>query len=667
MRQLSILVIFCLFAVGVQASAGDTTWVQATNTQFTHYGNFDTTIAFPAPGTSYRKVYMIFTLGKYMCPGYPGSTTWCGDWDYTITNYLLTPGGDTLEIARLISPYANNGAPRTPWTWTQNYVYDVTDYANLMRDSATLRVNYSGYSWGFTGNIKFAFIEGTPDRNVVGIKRLWNGYFTYGDTTHHDSNAINTHFPVLTSVAPTSATYGALKFTVTGHGSDTNYCCEFLANSYNVYHNRAAVDSYLIWRNDCGLNELYPQSGTWLLNRANWCPGALVVPNYHNLPGVGEGATDSVDVQFSPYAVRSASGGYAVEGQMIYYGNFNKTLDASLDQIIAPTIDANHWRENPICGNPIVQIKNTGSGTIDSVAIQYGVTGISSAMYTWVGTLLPLHDTQIALPPLTAFDSLAAPTPYDTTKYNFNVEIVNVNGAPDNDRHNDTLHSQFVNSPVWPNPFRIYFNTNSNPATTGTISETNWYIEDVNNNVVRSRYNNTISHGYLDTIALAPGCYKFILNDTNCDGLHWWAEDGSTGYGAGSLYVRKMTTSMLIAMHGYNYGGSYANDFGCNYTMNFTINSYPTAITAVNEDPAGIVAFPNPARRQLNLLINGLSDISGTVIVYDMLGREVLTTKCNATSSVLDIAGITNGVYTIAFMNETGNGCKLTTRVLIQN
>jgi len=41
----------------------------------------------------------------------------------------MTPGGDTLDLGRLITPYANAGAPRTPWTWQQHYVYDITDYA----------------------------------------------------------------------------------------------------------------------------------------------------------------------------------------------------------------------------------------------------------------------------------------------------------------------------------------------------------------------------------------------------------------------------------------------------------------------------------------------------------------------------------------------------------
>src|SRR5205085_6684036 len=47
-------------------------------------------------------------------------------------------------------------------------------------------------------------------------------------------------------------------------------------------------------------------------------------------------------------------------------GNLKKALDASIDYVIAPTIDENFFRENPICGTPKVHIKNHGSSTIDS-------------------------------------------------------------------------------------------------------------------------------------------------------------------------------------------------------------------------------------------------------------------------------------------------------------
>jgi len=66
------------------------------------------------------------------------------------------------------------------------------------------------------------------------------------------------------------------------------------------------------------LNELYPQSGTWLYERANWCPGALVYNQHHKLPGITAGATADVDIQFDPYA-SPGGGGYGVEGTLFFF------------------------------------------------------------------------------------------------------------------------------------------------------------------------------------------------------------------------------------------------------------------------------------------------------------------------------------------------------------
>ncbi|HWY38038.1 MAG TPA: hypothetical protein VNY73_05735, partial [Bacteroidia bacterium] len=176
MKKFFLLLSFaCL--TRVSANPGDTTWVQANNVYLNYYNNFDTLAHFPNGSVSYRKILMIFTLGEYICPA---SATYCHQWDYTVSNYVLT-ATDTVELSRLITPYANAGTPRFPSNWTQHYIYDVTHFAPLLKDSAVIRINYSGYSGGFTGNIKFAFIEGTPERNVIGVQRLWLGSYAFGN------------------------------------------------------------------------------------------------------------------------------------------------------------------------------------------------------------------------------------------------------------------------------------------------------------------------------------------------------------------------------------------------------------------------------------------------------------------------------------------------------
>lgn len=656
MKKLFYLVagLCIMYTASVQAAPGDTTWVQANINQLSGFGSYDTAVTFPAPGTTYRKIYMIFTLGKYMC----GGSGYCGDWDYTVLNYLMTPGGDTLEIARLITPYANAGAPRTPWTWQQHYVFDVTDYANLLRGAATMRIFYSGYSPGFTANVRFAFIEGTPDRNVLGVTRLWNGSFGYGGTP-----AIDTHFLAKTETPPTGTQTSDLKFLVTGHGSDANGCCEFMSHNYQVMLNSSSVATKTIWRSDCGMNELSPQSGTWLYERANWCPGALVYWNYHDLPGLAAGTPFNVALQFDPY---TGGGSYTTEAHMVYYGGMNKTLDASLDQIISPTKDENHFRENPNCGHPVIHVKNTGSTAITSIGVRYGITDSVKRDYTWTGSLASLQETDITLPNIDQLNNIAGVA----GTFNFIASITSVNGVADDDSTNNNMTTQFATVPVWPDSLIINMKTNNEHLTSSsTTSETSWAIYDMNDSIVAQHVNATINTIYKDTIRLLPfGYYKLVLYDSSCDGLHWWVWDAnpSAGINAGYFYVRRLNYT-TIPMNGYQYGGTYANDFGCGFTQYFSTGIFVdhTAIRNVSEENVALEAYPNPAQDVVNIVLSGMTEVRGRVSVYDALGRVVHSDRINDASFRMNVSNLSTGMYTIVFNDELQQGRRLTTRLMI--
>ena len=268
----------------LHAAVGDTTWVQAFYGDFTHYGAFDTGVVFPDGSVTYRKIYMIITIGEYSCVQ---GSQYCHQWDYDLENYVMTPAGDTLELGRFITPYATTGTPGFTGTWQQHYIYDVSDYYPILQNSALMRVFYSGYSWGFTGDVKFAFIQGTPERNILGHAKLWNNTYTYGDT----ANPIDSNLLQYTLIPPAGTVSTEMKFLISGHGADnTSQCCEFdntgVGHPYTVWANNNPVAEYNMNVN-CGLSELYPQGGNWLYQRAgNWCPGGSVNVAQYPLPGV---------------------------------------------------------------------------------------------------------------------------------------------------------------------------------------------------------------------------------------------------------------------------------------------------------------------------------------------------------------------------------------------
>ena len=573
-KYLLILFLVVLSVGGLYASNGDTTWVTVTNLDsFTHYGTYDFNVGFPDGSVHYRKIYMEYSLGQYNCPS---GSQYCHQWDYDVENYILSPLGDTLELARFITPYATTGTPGFGAAWHQPYIFDVTDFYPLLKDSAALRVQYSGYSWGFTFSIKFAFIEGTPDRNVVGITPLWNAGYTYGNTASPIDSSL---LPI--TFTPTAGSQSTeMKVIITGHGYDgATGCCEFdntgVGHNYYVMANGTQVAQTNMNVN-CGVSELYPQGGTWLYGRAgNWCPGGLVSTAQYPLTGLTAGSSSTADLDFDDsYDGISSYGDYKIASEAFSYSSINKTLDAELKDIVAPTNYAWYRRENPRVSEPVITIHNAGSTAITSLLLSYGVKDSASTQYIWTGNLAPLTDTAITLPAIHALTNLSLNSATGT--HTFAAQILQVNGVTDNDQSNDTLTSQFVIAPKWPYELRIKLITSSldaNGGVGGSPADASWQITDENGNVVASRTNANVTTTYYDTVKLNPsGFYALTVTTSQCYGLSWWALPGNLpGYTAGSFAVQNMLSgNAVLALNGTSNSGQYLDDFGCGFTQYFT-------------------------------------------------------------------------------------------------
>ena len=529
---------------------------------------------------------MIITIGETTCPG---SAQYCHQWDYDIENYAMTKKGDTLELGRLITPYANTGVPGFLSTWQQHYIYDITDFYTVLQDSATIQNYYSGYSYGFTGDVKFAFIEGTPERNVLGYDKLWNSTYSYGNL----SDNIDNHLTPYSLTPPANTASAEMKFLITGHGSDSaSGCCEFdnsgVGHTYQVLANNNVVAAYNMNIN-CGWSELYPQGGTWLAARAgNWCPGGSVNMAQYPLTGVTAGTPYTTDVSFdSTYNGLKYYGIYKIASEVFYYGTYNKTLDASLEDIIAPTNFEWYRRENPRASVPVIKVRNTGGTTITSMLLAYGLKDSTMAQYIWTGALAPLTDTIISLPALNDLTSLSEDSALGT--YNFRAVIQQVNGQSDNDQSNDTLGSQFTLAPKWPYKFLIKMTTSSMGADGNfgsNPSDASWQITDANNNVVASRTNTNVTTTYNDTVTLAQsGFYTLSVSTTQCAGLQWWYFTdyySGSGYTAGSLAVENLfRNNLVLNLNGTANTGAYKDDFGCGFNQYFTVKGPCTASTPV--------------------------------------------------------------------------------------
>ena len=307
---------------------------------------------------------------------------------------------------------------------------------------------------------------------------------------------------------------------------------------------------------------------------------------------------------------------------------------------------------------PVVNVKNTGSATITSLQIQCTVDGGSPTLYTWSGSLPSLKDTIITLSGVQDIRAASG----TSGSHSFMAKILMVNGnTGDDDSTNNTMTSYFIGAPQWPIPFKIQMKTNNETDGLGN-SETTYQIFDESNTVVSSRMVSAINTIYYDTITLAPGSYKLVINDGSCDGLQWWANSGS-GINAGYFNVKKLT-GVNINMNGYTYGGTYNNDFGCSFTQYFTVN-YPAAVNYLSESMVEIEAYPNPAQNVINVDISGLQQVNGVIRIVDVLGRVVSETACANTHTQVNVASLVNGVYTLLFIDDRHPDNKLSTRLLI--
>ncbi len=628
------LVLSGLLALDLSASPGDTSWVTIYNLRkITQYGNYDTSAVLPT-GKTYRKIRLHYILGRYACPT---GTQYCGSWDYTTEVYAKPAGADTVEIARVITPYA------TDWLASNrknDYVIDVTDYSSILNGNLDFRYRYEGYSWGFTLTLKLEMIEGTPPMNAIAAKNVYNGYFAYGKT----ADPIENYLVAKPYQYSTPANKAFLKNIISGHGSDDNYCSEFCDNYYNLKINNSQVSQKHLWRSDCGKNDIYPQTGTWVYERANWCPGNTVVPIVHDLSSLTAASTTfSIDMDMEPYTSpnqSNANAGFNIVSQLITYSAPNYNLDVSLEDIIAPTNDPNYFRSNNVCSNPKVKIKNTGTTPVTEVTFNYNLTGGTTYTYTWTGTLNFLEEAIVDFGPSTGLFN-------GNSSNQFEVTINKVNGAVDQNAFNNKYSSTFVDVRSYPSPFVVYFSTNTSSSTTNAgFNESSWKIINETGTVVASRLNNLNSKIFKDTVSLPAGCYTFIANDDGCDGISWWANSGA---GNGILRFTSNTSPTVYK--------TFNGDFGCQLMERFTVG-YVLGVKDTPKSTNTFQLYPNPASGTVNLLFDVSEYQDVHYSVTDISGKEVKAGTFDHISSTIyaiNTEELTGGMYFVTCKFNKGD------------
>lgn len=543
--------------------------------------------------------------------GSPDSTIYQDAYDY----FNVFPEVIRYELARYITPYGNGLSLGTGWTWT----FDVSDYVTLLHDS----VHMAAGNWQELLDVQFLMIVGTPPRDVISIENIYTGNFDYG----HTNNPIESHLVPMTTDVPANAAGARWKSRVTGHGMDTpSNCAEFCPKNHYYYVDSVLQFTQLVWRDNCDLNPLYPQGGTWVYDRANWCPGAEVwTYDFEMTPHVVPGTTAELDHNVQAYTNNGEWSYYQIEDQMVYYTAPNFSLDACLENIISPTTDQMWSRKNAICMNPVIVIKNTGSATMTSLTITYGMGGPTNT-FTWTGSLGFLDTAWVTLPPFT----------WVTGANNFVVTLSAPNGGQDQYAYNNTRTNAFTYPLVMPAIFVVEFKTNNN------WYENGYEIRNSAGVVVHTRSGAAANTFYRDTLTLPYDCYEFRMWDSGEDGLSWWA---NTAQGNGVIRFKSSLSSIILK----NFGADFGGEVYCQFTVGLTNTIEDNPVSEQNS----LNVYPNPTDGHVVMNFDLTKQEDGVIEVYDLVGNVVYSYAFKATaigSHEADLSFLSDGMYVVTLV-----------------
>ncbi|MEO6039681.1 MAG: LamG-like jellyroll fold domain-containing protein, partial [Saprospiraceae bacterium] len=316
-----------------------------------------------------------------------------------------------FELLSLVTPYGNGlSLGATGKTFT----FDVTDFAPVLQGDKQLSVEFGG-EWQEDLDIKFVFVSGLPAKPVLDIQNVWpEGRGWYQDIL--DDRVFEPRSLQLSAAAQSFK----LRSAVTGHGQNG----EFVARQHYLNVNGGAQEfQYDVWKY-CGKNPIYPQGGTWVFDRAGWCPGMATDLHEFKLDAP-PGSTIGLDYGLNGTVLGDAN--YLVSNQLVSYGGYSHALDASIEAIMRPNDrQVEYARINPACNAPLIRVRNNGSSPVTAIRFNYQVPGGGSDTYSWTGLIAPDAQEDITLPVL-------SPVFWETSQVPrmFKVQIVQVNNQTD--------------------------------------------------------------------------------------------------------------------------------------------------------------------------------------------------------------------------------------------
>lgn len=554
--------------------------------------------------------------------------------DYTLNNSTLTYYGEafevinTIQVQNYVTPYGINlnlGADGFTW------VYDVTDYQKYLHGT----VDISSHNTQELLDLTFAFIEGTPVRDVLSFDQVYLGSFDHYDIAN------NIELTPTKIKRNLDAEMFTLKTRTTGHGmAGSGNCAEFCPTYHNVSVEGEQRFEWYNWT-ECATNPVYPQGGTWIFDRAGWCPGSFAdTYDWDITDFVSDSDSIEVDYGMTQYPIGSGEGYYIVSTQLIQYGAPNFSNNAAIADVIAPNNHDLHSRYNPACNNPKILIKNNGSEILNSVNVEYGINGDYSYSHQWTGELKFLETEEVALPVINWQEF--------TNDNVFNVRLVLPNTTEDEYPADNQYITHFEAVDVWTDTIMLIVKTNNYG------DETHYQVLDQTGNVLVDRDNLASNTTYYDTLSYAPGCYEIRIFDDGGDGLDFWYYQGADGSG-----------NVKLRIPGAQFVKYFKSDFGSFINYQFIIPDLTyIANQELNREYFDI--YPNPNDGNFNINLNFAPDHTTQIQIFDMFGKNVWKitgSQITGESFGVDLSSLSKGLY---FINVNSGKINRTTKLIIK-
>ncbi|MCC6817953.1 MAG: T9SS type A sorting domain-containing protein [Bacteroidia bacterium] len=632
MKRALVLILF--ISCFVASKAADTTTV-TTHSKVVIKTNpsvgvteYPSKVEFPDSGVQYRKVYMYLEFG--CAPGLK-----CGEWDYG-NHIYLKKNGVRHELARFITPYGFYW--NSSMNWKHGWYYDLTDFSYLLHDSVEIIYQHSGYEGntdrGWTVTMDYHFVEGVPARIPEGFQTMYQLNAPYGNVNNPFSNVVTEQ----NFTMPTDADMVSFKTIQTGHGMDQQEnCSEFCNKERTIYLDNQVISKQQVWRNDCGWNSLYPQAGTWIYDRAGWCPGAPVIPDDKFLL-LSPGTNHSFQIKMQDYSnTAGGSANYVLTSYALFFKDNRKQIDAAIEDIIAPSEHFDYLRYNPICGAPLIKVRNMGKDTLKRLVFDDGKLG-GKVHSIWVPcNIAPFESGTVELEAV--YDWSGAGNTFFAT-------ITKVNDMVDEYLDDNTAYSTIKRSPVHPNKVYIVFKSNNAPT------ENSYKLTDAKGNIIVQKSGFAANTIYRDTVYLGNNiCYTFEFSDEgnppssnplNEDGLDWWANPND---GTGYIQLRNGNSNAMLK--------NFNADFGTKHLYQF-MTTFNMSVDNIDNNDLQVDIYPNPGNGFSNIHIESINGDEYAFTIYDSSGKEIKKSENLNGTNDFTLDGLAAGVYTLVLYQSTG-------------